>query len=488
MRLGSNITALTISTQMKKTNRYATNSSLRLSSGLKINSAKDDPAGMAIVNRLDTINRQTEKNKENYSDGVSLVQTLDSSINAVTDMLQRMRELSVQSANETLVPSDRQKIQVEIDQLKKEIESTGKNAQFNGIKYMSGDSTRLNYATNPNLAKYTYVSGNVPEGVLNYSITSMGEPAQVTYVEPTAAMGPSTIGTEGTVTINGYQIDVTATDTYDDFTNKLKQACDATNIEYFPDKLITRDEGSDESITITTSPAGFLSAQFTQLTDTGTDAVITTPQLVSTTDGTPISSFNNGLSVQIDGNDIKLASTNNQVIELSLGFKLADDGSYLYGSTNPTVDGLWTSTFTPGTTESTKMLDSGQLKIQSGTDSKTNISLYFRKIDLESLGLEYVNLGTPEGSSKALEQIDSALSDLLQYRAEIGAYSNRMETANTALDDATVNMSTYLSAIRDTDVAYEMSFYSNQNIKMQAAMSVLAQANQRPQQILSLLN
>ncbi len=491
MRLGSNITALTISTQMKKTNRYATNSSLKLSSGLRINNAKDDPAGMAIVNRLDTINRQTEKNKENYSDGISLVQTLDSSIGAITDMLQRMRELSVQAATDTLTNSDREKIQVEIDQLKKEIDSTGKNAQFNGIKYMSGDSTRLNYPKNPNTTKYNYVSGNVPEGVLKYDIVSPGTPAEVGFGE---IIGAGTVGQEGTFSINGYLVEVEATNTFDEVNEMIKKACDSTNIEYFKDRLITRSEGSDESISISSTPANF-GANFGLIADNstapakGTDAQLSNVKLYELPDGTKeISSFNNGLNVNIDGNSIKLSSTNNQVIELDLAFKLADDGKYMYGTTGPATGSLWSLTSPAGTTEETKMLDSGQLKIQSGASSLTNISLYFRKISLDTLNLENVNLGSRDGASKALDEIDTALSDLLQYRAEIGAYNNRMSTANDALDDATVNMSSYLSAIRDTDVAYEMSFYSNQNIKMQAAMSVLAQANQRPQQILSLLN
>ncbi len=485
MRLGSNITALTISTQMKKTNRYATNSSLRLSSGLKINSAKDDPAGMAIVNRLDTLNRQTEKNKENYSDGISLVQTLDSSVGAITDMLQRMRELSVQAATDTLTNSDREKIQVEIDQLKKEIEATGKNAQFNGIKYLSGDSTRLNYPTNPNLANYSYISGNVPEGNLNYTIVSMGTPAEVTFTEQT---GSATVGVDGNIKINGYQIDISATDTLDDVNSMIKKACDATNIEYYPNKLITRGEGSDESIEIVCEPPTLLSAQFTQTSAVGKDAVISGVSLTDIKDGTAISSFNSGLVVKADGNDIKFSSTNNQVIEISLAFKLDANGDYLYGTPGAATGAIWTNTAPANIVEKTKALDSGQLKIQSGTDSKTNISLYFRQISLKTIGLEDVNLGSAKGASQALTDIDSALSDLLQYRAEIGAYNNRMAVANQALDDATVNMSSYLSTIRDTDVAYEMSFYSNQNIKMQAAMSVLAQANQRPQQILSLLN
>ncbi len=495
MRLGSNITALTISTQMKKTNRYATASSLRLSSGVKINSAKDDPAGMAIVNRIDTINRQSEKNKENYSDGISLTQTVDGYLATVNDMLQRMRELSVQAANGTLANSDREKIQVEIDQLKQEIESTSKNAQFNGIKFLSGDSSRLNYPSNPNLTDYNYVSGAVPEGILKYDIVSMGEPALLdAYVEATPPT--NVVGQAGEISINGYLIEVSADNTYAEVNDMIKKACDATNIEYFPDRLVTRGEGVDETITISCDPSGFFPIVETGTNPPiGTDAVITTPKLYEAPDGTvEIASFNNGLSVDIDGNSIRLSGTNNQVIDIDLAFKLADDGTYLYGSTGPAGTAgseggaIWSATAPTGVSESTKVLNSGQLKIQSGIDSSANISIYFREINLETLGLEDVNLGSQLGASKALEEIDAAMNDLLSYRAEIGAYTNRMSNANTALDDATVNMETYMSVLRDTDVAYEMSFYSNQNIKMQAAISVLAQANQRPQQILSLLN
>ncbi len=488
MRLSSNITALTISTQMKKTNRYATASSLKLSSGVKINSAKDDPAGSAIINRLSTKISIAGKNSENYQDGISLLQTVDSAVGAMGDMLQRMRELAVNSATGTLTDEDREKIDVEVEQLQAQINAMSKERAFNGINFMNGDSTRLTYPSaisgvNPT---YNYVSGNVPEGLLEYDVISYGEPANVPLPALSALVASpnSTALADGNIYINGYDVAVQAGDTFSSIVDKIKTACDASNLIYFDDKLITKDEGKDATITINAVPDDFLGLGFTDIdpsdplmpSATGKDAVIdlSSVKMYQLPDGTvPIQSFNSGLSVQIDGNYVSFVGTNNQLIEMALDFEVdPTTGAYNQGSTG---------------IEQSKILDSGQLKIQAGDNKASALSLYFRKLNTETLRIDNVNLGTQEGSNKAIADLDRALASILSYRAEIGAYQNRLETAASSLDDASVNMQTYMSTIRDTDVAYEMSYYSNQNVKMQAAMSVLAQANQRPQQILQLL-
>lgn len=477
MRLSTNVTALAISTQMSKTNRRLMTSSMRLSSGLKVNHAKDDPAGYSIARRLETNISIAEKNQENYQDGVSLMQTVDSSLAAVGDILQRARELSVQAASDTLTNDDRAKIQTEIEQLKEEINSMSDSASFNGINFMSGDSTRLTYPSGD--VSYSYVSGNVPEGLLKYDINSYGEPATVDVDFSSLISDPTaTVGTSGTIDINGYVVEIEPFDTNEEALNKIKTACDSTNIDFFepetagdPYKLVTRGEGSDEIISISTSPSGFLG--LTDVEDTGVDADITFHGLYNIEDGTTeIPSFNNGISIEIDGNDITFNGRNSQCIEASLDFELDEFGEFVTGAT-----GL----------EESEILDYGQLKIQSGDNKQANVDIYFRRIDTETLGIDEINLSTVDGATKAMEEIDDAISTILTYRAEIGAYQNRMESANEALESSSINMETYLSTIQDTDIAYEMSYLTNQSVIMQASISVLAQANQRPQQILSLL-
>ncbi len=482
MRLSNNITALTISTQMKKTNRFATASSLKLSSGTKINGAKDDPAGLAIINRLSAKIEISRKNSENYQDGISLLETVDSAANGIGDMLQRIRELAVNAATGTLTNSDREKIQMEVSQLKEQINKMSKDSSFNGINFLNGDSTRLSYPTNNNAVNYTYISGNVPEGNLKYTVDNYGEPANAAVNFTTLENNlTNTVTERGTIDLNGYVIDIEIGETYGDVLDKIKVACDSTNVMYFNDKLITEDEGTDAQINFTVSPSTLSGALgLNDATAVGIDAKITFDGLYTTdAAGKPIPSFNSGLSVQVNGNDVSFVGTNNQQIDMTLDFSVEVNGDYSYGGV--------VSAASPTFTESSKILNSGQLKIQAGDDKASAISLYFRKIDLDTLRIADVNLSSADGATKALTQIDKAINSLLSYRAEIGAYQNRLETAASSLDDATVNMETFMSTIRDTDVAYEMSYYSNQNVKMQAAISVLAQANQRPQQILQLL-
>lgn len=479
MRLGTNITALTIATTMKKVDRHAAASSLRLSSGKKINYAKDDPSGYSIASKLDASMRVSYKAQENYSDGMSLTQTIDGALSSATDMLQRARVLANQAASDTLSNEDRAKMQLEIEQIKEELDSLSKSSAFNGINYLSGESARLSYPSDPSTVSYDYVSGNVPEGILKYDIDEYGEPAQVSFPELTPPEG--TAGSEGSISINGYKIEYTETETYEEINNKIKEACYATNIEYTADggtvKLTTLDEGSKESIDISvTGGIGIPNSS-----DEGKDAVISNLGLYQRPDGTePIESFNSSAGITIDGNDISIKSSNNQEIDISLGFKVGTDGTFLDGKGNPI------SSF-GGMSEESTLLDAGQLKIQGGSDKNNSVDLYLRRIDSETLGVEYLNISTQQGASEALTQIDDALGELLSYRAQIGAYENRLSSANDILDTTTLNMETHLSTIEDTDVAFEMSYQANQQVKLQAALSVLAQANQRPQQILQLL-
>lgn len=476
MVLSTNVTSLTVATQMSRTNRNLATASLRMSSGLKINAAKDDPASYSIARRLETNISIAEKNQENYQDGISLMQTVDGSLSGINDMLQRMRELAVQASTETATDEDRAKIQTEIEQLQEEIDSMSDSASFNGINYLSGDSSRLTYPSGD--VSYSYVSGNVPEGLLKYNIDEYGEPATIDLNLSALASDPTaTVGTSGTIDLNGYKITIDPFDTNEDVLNKIKTGCDATNIELYESstpgdyKLVTQDAGSDESITLSVDPSGLLG--LSETSDVGTDAKITFDGLYTLDGTTTIPSFNSGIGIEIDGNDITFDARNGQTIEATLDFDVDEFGNFIPGATGP---------------EESKILNSGQLKIQSGDTKSDNVDIYFRKIDCDTLDIDNINLTTSEGAEKAITQLDDAISTISTYRAEIGAYQNRMTTADESLETSSVNMQDYLSTIQDTDMAYEMSYLANQSVIMQASISILSQANQRPQQILSLLS
>ncbi|MDR1560165.1 MAG: flagellin, partial [Clostridiales bacterium] len=143
MRIANNIPALTTALTLKATDRQLSGAMLRLSSGSKINSAKDDSAGLAIANKLSIQVSGLNRASQNSMDGISLIQTADGSMDGVSNILQRMRELAVQAANGVLEPSDKSKIQLEINQLIQEINDNANKTEFNKIKILSGETNTL---------------------------------------------------------------------------------------------------------------------------------------------------------------------------------------------------------------------------------------------------------------------------------------------------------------------------------------------------------
>lgn len=498
MNLNRNIVALNVYNQMTKSNRMYGKSSNRMSTGLKVNSAKEDAAGLAIGNKLDSARRTIAKVENNANDGISLIQTVDGAMASVHEMLQKMRELSVQAANDTLADEDRRKIQIEINQLKEEITDLSDRTDFNTLKLLNGDGKRLTYdksgagAVDSNLSEIGYVSGQVPEGSLEYKIESYGTSAVVDFAESSISV-PIT----GNIEIANSKIYFKGTESRDEVISAIKQACEDNNIEYYPNKLVSMEQGSDQEIKITTDLKSG-SAGLSDTVSTGTDAVITGLKLYSRYDmeanadassagAKEFLSFNQGANVIADGNKVYVNSTNGQKVEINLNVSI-DKGTGDYK-----INGALT-TSAPGSTlpaggvlQRQEILDDGQVKLQVGTEKGAEISIYTREIDAESIGVKYINVSTREGAERAITETTAAIDKITEQRTLLGAYQNRLEFTVETLTAQGVNTNQAYSRIMDTDMALEMSNLAQYNVKIQAALSILAQANQRPQQLLQLL-
>ncbi len=465
MRINTNIVALSVRTSMLRTEKKYAKNSLMLSSGLKINSVKDDAAGMAIGNKLDRQVRGYEKVSNNTSDGISLIQTLDGALASVNDMLEKMRTLSVQSANGVLEDSDRRKIQTEIDELKSEITELSDRTEFNGIKLLGGDGSRLTYDRSASVeqgnAEVNFVSGSVPQGMLELNIVSIGTAAQVINFSEAGIVA----GTQGTLKINGSTLSFTGDETKEEILESIKQACEDNNLDLdiTNGTLTSRIIGKKASITIETTPASF--GFPTNDTNVGKDAVVTG---IGMTDlekpGSPIDSFNTGLSSKTytEGNRVYINSTNGQKIEVDL-----------------TGKGTGVSKI--------EVRNEGQIKLQIGTKQDMELDLYVREINAESLGIEFLNISTQSGAQQAIPMLDQAISKVLDQRTYLGAAQNRLEFTESSTDTASLNTEQAYSRIMDVDMATAMTDFTAENVKTQAAIAILAQANQRPQQILQLI-
>lgn len=203
MKINHNISAIKSYTKLKRTNNSLQDSIERLSSGYRINKAADDAAGMAISQKMRSQIRGLEQASRNAADGVSVIETAEGALNEVENMLQRMRELSVQAVNETNTAEDRAHIQSEIEQLGKEIDRISVDTEFNTKKVLNGDADRQFYA-NKSGVKVKSVSDGVEAKTYSVKVTAVGtkEKAEGGEIQPGAA--PVT----GKITINGESVEI----------------------------------------------------------------------------------------------------------------------------------------------------------------------------------------------------------------------------------------------------------------------------------------
>jgi flagellin len=484
----------------------------KLSTGVKINSAKDDAAGLAIANKLSMQTIGLNRASQNAMDGVSLIQTTDGALSVVMNMMQRMRELAVQAANGVLTPEDQSKIQTEADQLAQEISDNANKTEFNKIKVLSGESDTVARSmmgvgagriSADRIASILALSENLSAGELFYTISRPALPAETTLNLSNLYL------TDTAFAINSVSVDVRASDSMDDIRRKLAQACDLASVDLIYDAsgiayLATQGAGKEQRLVISSgnNPAINTNAS-------GTDVVIDPGSVyLKNPDGTLNVEFNNAKSVTAKGNEITIATSNGRYVRLGVkvffslrpspnGFPDPDD--FVYGdgkSTDVPPYSAGTSVISAPIDLSVELRGYGPLYLQIGPSYNQHMPVRIPRVTAETLGfLEYKGGGSrfildyqsPEGAARALGTIDQALGEVSSIRATLGAYQNRLEQTVTNVDTAALNTETARSRIQDTDIAKSMAEYTQMNVKYQAGVAILAQANQRPQQLLSLL-
>ncbi len=483
MRIARNIPAMYVQTNLNRTDKKLSLLSNQMSTGLRITSVKDDASGYAISTKLENQIRGLEKASKNSLDGVSMTQTVDGALGTMTDMIQRARELSVQASNDSNSQQDRQKIQREIDQVLAEIDTMQNSINFNGKKIIGGDASRITYdldsaGAEQNVAGISHVSSAVPEGSLKYDITSPGSPG---YAQVTLPSGTTPLGVEGSFVINGLEIEYSKSDTADDLKSKTLEAFDWAGLNYENGYLYTGNEGSDQTI-LFEGDYSMIGITVVGVT-AGTDAVLSNVEYVDP-DGNPIDSFNSNMVLMIEGNDISIVSTNSQVIEMDINFAGIDStGNLIFGDIdNPSKQQVGVS----GSFKS-DVTNYGGIIIQTGENKDMETPVFIRELNTEELGIENIKVTTREDATNAIAAFDNALSIISDVRSVVGSYQNRFQSTVENLDSATINTQTSLSRIRDVDLAEAMISYSTEEVKLNAAMSILQQANERPQSILQLL-
>lgn len=366
MKINSNIQAMITNNVLKKNENVLSASSERLSSGFKINSARDNPAGMAITNKMNAQIRSLKKASQNSKNGNNVISTAEGALSEIQNMIQRMNELAVRGANGTNTTADRSAIEMEVKALKEEIVRVAGETEYNTQNLLNGEQA---------LRGYTYFENATDYGKVSVESHNSSFPVGKFDIELQK-------DTEGVVTVSG-----------------------------FPSEYTVLVE--DDVVSVKTPTGG----------------------------------------------------------EMKLSFK---------------EDKIPTAPAAPLKT-SVDIKSTGGMHIQVGSSEGQEIQIVIPNISLENLGISELHMDTKEGCEKAMDQLKEALQFVSSVRSELGAYQNRLESTISNLDVATENLTNSYSTIKDVNMAEEMTEYTKLQVLVQAGTSMLAQANQQPQQALQLL-
>ena len=494
--INTNTLSLMTQNNMNKSQSALSTAIERLSSGLRINSAKDDAAGQAIANRFTSnINGLTQASR-NANDGISVAQTTEGSLSEINNNLQRIRELSVQAANGTNSSSDLSSIQDEITSRLSEIDRVSGQTQFNGVNVLASNQTmKIQVGANDGQTIDIDLQ-KIDSSTLGLSGFSVQSPTTLT-----TGTAITTLGTAGsTVGIDDAAIATSVAAFATTGTRSYTLSKDSTGAVFATVTGSTSDDGVYSVNLAANTTAGTARVATLGATATPTGATTTiTAATAAVEDSTDPAT---GATVAI-GTDANTASITGAAL-----YKLQDadgkdtgvyalkgtDGKLYAANVNTTTGAVSVKTATykdsTGASQTAKVelggLDGKTEVVTVGTGSDAKV---YKSSDLSGADLSKDTLTAVPTAKTAspLAAIDAAISQVDNFRSSLGAVQNRFDSAITNLDNTTTNLSSAQSRIQDADYATEVSAMSKAQILQQAGNSVLAKANQVPQSVLSLL-
>ncbi|MBP3604131.1 MAG: flagellin FliC3 [Lachnospiraceae bacterium] len=381
MRISFNASAVIANNSLSRADNRLSESLARLSSGLKIVGAKDNPAGLAMSKRMNAQLEGVGVATQNANDGISIIEVADGTLSEIQEMLQRANELCVKASNGVMTEADRKIVNEEVIQLKEEIERIAGETEFNGQAILDGSFDLRGYTKN--------------------AITDVNDPNHASNVKV------------------AYYSDEIVAGTY---------TIDALNITYDANGNVDLAEAER------TFKAG---ANFPP------DAKVT----------------------HTDGGTITITGSNNFELKLQVTSK---DVSSLAGL-------------------EIELQDFGAMDMQIGANEGQQLAIRIPKISLENIGISALDTTTESSASEGIDKVDAGIKFISSVRSRLGAYQNRLEHTVSSLDITTENMTAAYSRIMDVDMAEEMTEYTTLQVLSQASTSMLAQANERPSQVLQLL-
>ena len=459
-----NMQAANANRMLNVTTSAQSKSTEKLSSGYKINRAADDAAGLTISEKMRKQIKGLDRASTNAEDGVSAVQTAEGALTEVHSMLQRMNELATQSANGTNSNTDRKAIQDEIDQLTTEIDRVSETTKFNETYLLKGDGAEKAHNVNAHDA-----------GIDGVTLTDKGDKVDVTLKELKAGDKISIAGknyTIGAETKDGQAL-VKAQE-------NDKQTITVNGTTYTYDATDKWTDGNGNKVKIGTGAAdGEIKIGEGDVVSNGTKT-LTVMKDANTADG-------------IDDNDSTVITAGKayqlQTAEIVKASSIGTDTAAEVNGTNKN-DNYTTATTTFTLNKGTVSYKGGlsfNLHVGADADMTNKITVNIDSMNSAGLGVKGIKADTEQDATYAIDAIADAISTVSSQRSSLGAVQNRLEHTINNLDNVVENTTSAESRIRDTDMAEEMVNYSKNNILAQAGQSMLAQANQSNQGVLSLL-
>ncbi|OIR15874.1 B-type flagellin [mine drainage metagenome] len=499
--INTNIASLYAQNNVANSQTALATSIQRLSSGLRINSAKDDAAGMAIAARMTSQIGGMTQAAQNANDGISLAQTAEGALAQVTNDLQTMRNLAVQAANGTNSASDRSSIQASITQLQADINQISSNTQYNGLNLLDGTLTNVQFqvGANANQTINASIGTSSANSIGNNQVLTVGKidnAVSGTGTAGTIADIPVNNVTSGTLTVAGNgaaassALTITAGETAFAIATAVNGASNITGVTATATTTATLNISgigtSGNSVSLTLVGANNAKVTISATPTSSSDVTSLTAQInaASTSTGiTAIAGANGTIQLsQAQGYDIGVLNNNATATTTLTGGNGAGPktlAAYATAGDAATVGGQ-VSYNSPG---SFTVTDSGTNIVAATATTTASALSAVSTVDVTKLS----TAGVPIGANNALAVVDAAINTINGLRANLGALQNRFSNAQSSLTTTSTNMQQARSRIQDTDFAAETANLTHNQILQQAGTAMLAQANALPNSVLTLL-
>ncbi len=498
--INTNVLSLNSQRSLSRSQGSMQTSLERLSSGLRINRAKDDAAGLAISERMTSQIRGLNQAVRNGNDGISMVQTAEGGLEEAANILQRVRELSVQSANSSNSSSDRAALQDEVNQLKQELDRIAGNTEFNGVKLLDNSFATQDFqvGANANQTISVNLQGSRGEDLANHTIDAVS--GVVDQGSSSTANGAATVAAAThttavqTLTISGARgtddVDVAAGDSAYTIASNVNNAEASTGVTAKGhNDAVLSGLSADGTVTLTLGSGGETSTISAAVTTTDLSALA--DEINKKTGITGVSAEASGGTLtmsQADGKDINIQDFDHSTAATTINASATNAAGAAVDPEALTAGAATDSTIVTGYVE----FQSNESFSATSTATAAAGSVLANAAAGDSIAagetkVSSVDISTQAGAQSAIDVMDAALQTVNSMRSNIGALSSRFDSSIRNLESASENVSAARSRIRDADFAAETANMTRSQILQQAGVAMLAQANAVPQNVLSLL-